>query len=201
MRKNLSFSYCIFALHSSNPDDTTWELPRAGKIFLGFPDFCSEKNILVLRNQFNPWKYWTSQFGKWLFICFALSPLRKVTILKMTWQKVQGSKSKFGCLWLRWTCFGRTNCYSLFYGSSYSGHSTLGAETSKMSSRRVGSKRLISGWDKRSEWIGTIQTSDEAFLSSYLLGGKLINQIIHFFISRIHCRMLPLYNLLIKLYQ
>lgn len=95
----------------------------------------------------------------------------------MTWQKVHGLKSKFGCFWLRWTCFGRTNCNSLFYGYSSSGHSTLGAETSEVSLRCVGSKRLISGWDKRSECalLWTSQTSVWS-LSLQLFIGMLINK-------------------------
>lgn len=43
MRKNFSLDCCIFTLHSSNLDDTTYEAPRPVTIFLGFPDFCNEK--------------------------------------------------------------------------------------------------------------------------------------------------------------
>lgn len=157
--------------------------------FLGFPDFCNEKYFrfqkLILSMKILNKSIWQ------VSICFAL----KLTILKMTWQKVQGLKSKFGCFWLRWTCFGRTNCNSLFYGSSSSGHSTLGAETSEVSLRCVGSKRLISGWDKRSECalIWTSRTSVWSF-SVQLFIGMLIKQFLYIFINRVH-RILSLYNL------
>lgn len=98
----------------------------------------------------------------------------------MTWQKVQRLKSKFSCFWLRWTCFGRTNCNSLFYEYSFSGHDALGTETSKVDARCVGSKRPTSGLDERSECALTwpVQPVHKAFqpVNSYMVTEVSINQ-------------------------
>lgn len=94
MRENVSLCYCIFALYSSNPDDTTWDFPRAATIFHGLLIFLRWKNTQAQKNWFYPWTYCTSTSDKHLFICFALSPPRKLTILASQFCKLHGSKYK-----------------------------------------------------------------------------------------------------------
>lgn len=174
MRKNFLLYYCIFALRSSNPDDTTWEVPRAAAIFLGFPDFCSEKYFssqkLILSMKILNKYIW--QASIYMFCIKPTAETNNTGFPNFVNYMAESKRSwtKFGCFWLRWTCFGRTNCNSLFYEYSFSGHGALGAETSKVSSRCVGSTALTSGWDKRS-----YMNQHEAFQSSYLSTGMLIS--------------------------
>lgn len=96
MRENFSLCYCIFALHSSNPDDTTSHetFPELQQYFMVSWFFAMKKNIQAHKSWFYPWTYWTSTSDRHLFICFALSPPRKLTILASQFCKLHGSKYK-----------------------------------------------------------------------------------------------------------